>query len=274
MKKYLFLLVLLIFTAGYYVNEQFAEKRILRIGVECDYAPNNWLEEFPTDTNLPLVNDPGHYVEGYDIQIAKLIAEEMNAVLEVRRIDWEDLQNALNRHEIDAIFSGMLDTEERRKYAAFSQTYDITKTEYTILVNNASPYAHAKTFEDFAGARLVAQKGTHLDEVIARVPGAVHLPPVKTVREMLRLVVNNEVDGTVINFDTGQTYERKYKNLTMIRFPKGKGFRLDFNGICAGVRKTDRALLADINGALAHISKRDRQRIMDRTIARAFMVLP
>lgn len=274
MKKILLVLIFSIFLAGYYAHEHFAEKRILRIGVECDYAPNNWLEEYPTDTNLPLVNEPGHYAEGYDIQIAKLVAEKMNAVLEVRRIDWEELHDALNRHEIDAIFSGMLDTKERRKFAAFSNTYDITQTEYTIVVNNASPYAHAQTIEDFAGAKLVAQKGTHLDDAIAQIPGAVHLKPVKTVREMLRLVVNNEVDGTVINLDTGQTYERKYKNLSVIRFPKGKGFNIDFNGICAGVRKTDKRLLADINGALAHISKRDRQRIMDRTIARAFMVLP
>ena len=53
-----------------------------------------------------------------------------------------------------------------------------------------------------------------------------------------------------------------------------KGFKLDFNGICAGVRKGNTKLLEEINNALAKISKRDRQRIMDRTIARAFQILP
>ena len=273
MKKYV-LLILVLCVFSFYAAEHFREKTILRIGVECDYAPNNWLEDHQTDTNLPIVNEPGHYAEGYDIQIAKLIAEEMHAVLEVRRFNWNELLPALARREIDAIFSGMLDTEERHKTADFSQTYDVAQTEYTIVVNRASSYADAEELSDFSGAKLVAQRGTNLDEAIAQISGAVHMPPVDTVQEMLNMVVNNEADGTVINLDTGQTYERKYKNLKVIRFPEGKGFKLDFKGICAGVRKGNTKLLEEINHALAAISKRDRQRIMDRTIARAFQILP
>ena len=273
MKKYV-VLILVLCILGFYAAEHFREKQILRIGVECDYAPNNWLEDHQTDTNLPIVNEPGHYAEGYDIQIAKLVAEEMNAVLEVRKFDWNELPQALARREIDAIFSGMLDTQDRRRYADFSDTYDIVRTEYTIVVNRASSYSYAESLSDFSGAKLVAQRGTNLDEAIAQISGAVHMPPVNTVRDMLNMVVNNKADGTVINFDTGQTYERKYKNLKVIRFPEGKGFKLDFNGICAGVRKGNTKLLEQINNALAKISKRDRQRIMDRTIARAFQILP
>ena len=54
----------------------------------------------------------------------------------------------------------------------------------------------------------------------------------------------------------------------VIRFPKGEGFKFDYKGICAGVRKKDKLLLDEINNALRKLSKRDRQRIMDRTIAR------
>ena len=273
MKKYV-LLILVLCAFSFYAAEHFAEKQTLRIGVECDYAPNNWLEDHQTDTNLPIVNEPGHYAEGYDIQIAKLVAEEMNAVLEVRKFGWNELIPALARREIDAVFSGMLDTQDRHKNADFSDTYDVAKTEYTIVVNRASPYADAETLSDFSGARLVAQNGTTLDKAIAQISGAVHLPPVSTVQDMLNMVVNNKADGTVINFDTGQTYERKYKNLKVIRFPDGKGFDLDFKGICAGVRKGNTKLLEEINHALAKISKRDRQRIMDRTISRAFQILP
>ena len=273
MKKYV-LLILVLCVFSFYAAENFREKTILRIGVECDYAPNNWLEDHQTDTNLPIVNEPGHYAEGYDIQIAKLIAEEMHAVLEVRRFGWNELLPALARREIDAIFSGMLDTEERHKTADFSDTYDITRTEYTIVVNRKSSYADAEELSDFSGAKLVAQRGTNLDEAIEQISGVVHLPPVNTVTEMLNMVVNGEADGTVINLDTGRTYERKYKNLKVIRFPEGKGFKLDFKGICAGVRKGNTKLLEEINHALAAISKRDRQRIMDRTISRAFQILP
>ena len=275
MKKYSLLVVFILCFVGWYLTHEYhGTKRVLRIGVECDYAPNNWLETEATDTNVPIENEPGHYAEGYDIQIAKLVAEEMHAKLVVKKLAWNELTGALKRREIDAIFSGMLDTEERRRDADFSETYDVAKTEYTIVVNNSSRYRDAKTLDDFSEARLVAQKGTHLDDAIEQIPGAVHLPPVNTVSEMLNLVVLYNADGTVINLDTGHTYERKYDNLKMIRFPEGKGFHLDFNGICAGVRKGNAKLLKDINSALAKISKRDRQRIMDRTIARVFIVMP
>ena len=274
MKKYVLLVVILCLASFFFARGHFAEKRVLRIGVECDYAPNNWLETEQTDSNYPIVNEPGHYAEGYDIQIAKRVAEEINATLEVKRISWSELLVALNRREIDAIFSGMLDTEERRKAADFSDTYDVAQTEYTIVVNTASPFRDAKTLGEFSGAKLVAQKGTLLDEVIAQIPGAVHVPPVNTVREMLSMVVDNEVDGTVINLDTGQTYERKHKNLKVIRFPVGEGFNLGFHGICAGVHKGNTKLLKEINSALAEISKRERKRLMDKVVIYAINSLP
>lgn len=275
-KKYI-LLLLLGCVLGFVMHEFYRDEGIgvLRIGVECDYPPNNWMEDYPTDTNLLLENVPGHYAEGYDLQIAKLVAQELHAELIVKKIGWNDLIPALNRREIDAIFSGMLDTEERHKYIAFSNVYDIAQTEYVIVVNKASPYASgARTLDRFIGAKLVAQKNTKLDEAIDQIHGVIHVPPVNTVTEMLNMVVNNEVDGTVINYDTAQTYERKYPNLKLIRFPEGKGFSVNFRGICAGVRKGNAELLDDINAALSKISRRDRQSIMDHTVLRAINVKP
>ena len=72
------------------------------IGVECDYAPNNWLENEPSDTNFPIENEPGHYAECCDIQIAKLVADSLHAELVVKKMDWHELISALNRNEIDS----------------------------------------------------------------------------------------------------------------------------------------------------------------------------
>ena len=267
MKKYILLIVVL-GIAGFYLHDYFTEKRVLRIGVECDYVPNNWEDKQPSDFNFPIVNYQGSYADGYDLQIAKLVADRMNARLEVKKIAWGDLLSALNRGEIDAVFSGMLDTNERRNNAAFSDVYDVTRTEYTITVNSSSTYADAKKLSDFSGARLVAQKGTHLDAAIDQIEGVIHMPPVNTVTEMLNMVVNGEADGTVINLDTGRSYEASHNNLKVIRFPEGQGFKLDFNGICAGVRKGDTKLLGEINDSLKGLSRKDRQRLMDQVIVR------
>ena len=51
------------------------ESNTLRIGMECGYAPFNWTETTKTDTNVAISNVSGAYAEGYDVQIAKKIAD-------------------------------------------------------------------------------------------------------------------------------------------------------------------------------------------------------
>ncbi len=244
------------------------QKKVLRIGVECEYAPNNWEERKQSDFNLPISNHQGYFADGYDVQIAKLVAAELNSEIEIKKISWNDLIPALNNGEIDVIFSGMLDTDERKAQAAFTDIYEAHKTEYTIIVNNQSKYVGAKKFSDFTGARIIAQKGTNLDAVIDQIPGVIHVNPVNTVNEMIKSIVDFKVDGAVINLDTGRSYEATYKNLTVIRFPENEGFVLGFTGICAAVRKNDTELLHRINNALKTIEPNERRRIMDRTVSR------
>ena len=243
-------------------------KPLLRVGVECDYVPNSWEENTPSEYNLPIANHEGYYAEGYDIQIAKLVADKLDYTLEVRKIAWNDLLPSLNNGDIDAIFSSMLDTEERRKIAAFSDPYEVHKVEYGIIVDSVSPYITAKTLSDFRGAKIVGEKGTKLDEVIDQIPGVIHSKPSDTVPKMIDVVVNGDADGAVIDTDTGHFYEIMNKNLTLIQFPENEGFKLGFSGVCAGVRKKDTELLHKINIALYGIDRRERKRIMDDVSSR------
>lgn len=262
------LLLIILFIATYYYREHVAEKKILRIGMECDYVPHNWEEFKSSESNMPLANVTGSYVEGYDVQIAKRIAEELNMTPEFRKIPWNDLIEALNTGEIDVILSGMLDTEDRRELIAFSDTYEIIKTEYTIFIDTGGKYADASSFADLAGARIVAQKGTKHDEVVDQIPDVIHIEPAETITEALNMILEGNADGMVMDLDAAVLYETAYKTLSIIRFSEGEGFVLNFRGVCAGVRKRDTKLLNEINNAIGNISKRERRRLMDRTISR------
>ena len=262
------LLLIILCIAVYYYRVNFAEKKVLRIGMECDYVPSNWEEFKPSESNVPLANITGSYAEGYDVQIAKRIAEELGMTPEFRKIHWNDLIEALNTGEIDVIFSGMLDTEDRRKLIAFSDTYEITKTEYTIFIDTRGKYADASSFADLAGARIVAQKGTEHDAVVEQIPEVIHLEPAETITEALNMIIEGKADGMVMDLDAAVSYESAYHTLSVIRFSEGEGFVVNFSGVCAGVRKKDTKLLNGINKAIGNISKRERRRLMDRTISR------
>ena len=243
-------------------------RQVLRVGSECDYPPNNWTEDRDTDSNIPLENREAHWAEGYDIQIAKAVADKMGAKLEIYKLDWNELIPALNNREIDAIFSSMLDTDERKKIISFSDVYEDRLAEYNVVVNRNEKFSHAQKITDFRDARFVGQHGTNSDSAINQIPGAIHLQPVDSTIEMLDKLKKKEVDAIILDVEIINMYQQTYPNMLAIKFPNGQGFNFGYSGVCAGVRKNDTRLLNDINSALNGISKHERQRIMDRSIAR------
>ena len=268
MRKFIILLVSLLCVYFYFEIHHRAHVRVFRVAVECDYPPHNWEESRQTESNVQISNVEGRYAEGYDIQIAKLVAESMGATLEVKKIPWQELADALNKREVDAIFSGMLDTSARRKVMSFSDVYDVQTSVYGVMVRKNGKYSNAGRLSDFIGASFVAQKDSNLDRAIAQIKGAIHLPPVVHVSEVFDKLIQGEADATVLDLDSAGTYARVYPGFMMIRFEEGEGFKFDFTGVCAGVRKGDTKLLEEINKALKGITKHDRQRIMDQAISR------
>lgn len=242
---------------------------VLRVGMECAYAPNNWEEVAASETNLPISNHQGFYADGYDVQIAKLVCQTLDAEIEIVKLPWDGLLQASNNGQIDMIVSGMVDSEEHKQAAAFSDTYAVQATEYSVLVHKDGVYAGAKRLSDFSGASLLGQKGTKLDSVIEQVPGVNHISPVDSIPNMLDRLNAGTVDGIVVNLDSANAYLKTYPDLAVVDFPDGEGFQLDFNGICIGLRTDDTELLARVNQALAEISTETRQSLMDAATEKA-----
>ena len=61
--------------AGLLLAVACASAETLRIGMECDYAPFNWTQAEPSDTAVPIAS--GGYADGYDVRIAKIIADKL-----------------------------------------------------------------------------------------------------------------------------------------------------------------------------------------------------
>ncbi len=237
---------------------------VLRVGMECAYAPNNWQESAPSDTNVPIENLPGGYAEGYDVQIAKLIGEQTGYDIAVMMLAWDGLIEALNQGQIDMIIAGMADTAARREAINFSDPYHVT--EYGIMLDQNSPFASAKTIHDFAGASVLGQKDTMLDSVIDQMEGVEHLTPVSSVPNMISRLQEGTCDAIVVNVENSGAYLDANPNFTVVRFAQGDGFDLGFVGACVGLRKSDDALLAEVNAALATIDDAMRDELWNTAV--------
>ena len=238
--------------------------RVFKVGIECDFVPYNWQEAAPSDTNVPLANNEGFYAEGYDVQIAKAIADKMGVKIEIHKVAWGDILPFLKDGKIDIIISGMVDTKERREIADFSDVYTAQPIEYCIMVREDDRFAEAGMLADFYGARMVGQKESKMDELIDQVPGVVHLPPVDTIPQMFEALHRGEADGVIITRESTSSMMKEFPGLAVVRFVYGQGFKLDYNGICAAVRKGDKQLLKAINNALSGISTETRMELINR----------
>lgn len=244
-------------------TEEATERKVYRVGMECGYAPSNWTEDEATDTNLPIENLEGFYAEGYDVQIAKLIGEYLDADIVIVKLAWEGLIEALNQGQIDMIIAGMADTEERRQSINFSDTYNVKDTEYCLLVRADGDYVDATSLSDFAGASVLGQKGTRYDEVIDQIEGVNHLPAVDSTSSMLSRLDAGTTDAIVVDTTLAESYLDAYPDFAIVYFEDGKGFNIGFHGACVGLRLEDTELLEQVNAALATIDAETRQQLRD-----------
>ena len=232
------------------------ESNEFRVGMECAYAPSNWQESEATDTNIPVENVSGAYAEGYDVQIARIIADSLGKDLVIVKLSWDGLIDALNQGQIDAIIAGMMDTAERRESINFSDPY--RETTYGIMVLADSPYVNAASIQDFSGAAVLGQQGTALDDVIDQIEGVDHLSPVGSVPDMISRLQQGSCDAIVINEENAEGYLASNPNFRLVTFAEGSGFTLPAKGSCVGLRKSDTELLDQVNAILATLDKDTR----------------
>ena len=231
---------------------------------ECAYAPNNWQESEATDSNVPVENVAGAYAEGYDVQIAKAIAEGLGKELVIVKLSWDGLIDALNQGQIDAIIAGMMDTAERRESINFSDPYK--ETIYSMMVLAGSPYENAASIQDFSGAAVLGQQGTALDDVIEQIEGVDHLSPVGSVPDMISRLQQGSCDAIVVNVENAPGYLASNPDFCLITFSGGNGFTLPAKGSCVGLRKSDTALLEQINEILGTLDNATRDEMWQTAV--------
>lgn len=273
MRKLLFMLVALLGIVGLTgcnKEPQFDfSKGKLVVGLEAGYAPFNWMETEKTDTNVKL-DGMNAYVEGYDVQIAKMIAEDLGLELVIKMIDWDGLIPALKSGVIDVIIAGMSPTEVRKRSINFTNEY--YRSDHVVIVKIDSPFANATKFSDFAGAKIMGQKGTLYDNLakqLAQKAGGVYQQPLDNVPAIIYSVKSGVTDVTIVERPVALSIVSTNPELKFIRLNEEFEVSEIDEIVSTGVRKGDDKLREKINESLAKISQETRERLMEEAIAKA-----
>lgn len=70
--------------------ENITSAGVIKVGMECAYAPFNWTQPDNADGAVKIANAEG-YANGYDVQVAKNIAKELGVELEIYAYEWDAL---------------------------------------------------------------------------------------------------------------------------------------------------------------------------------------
>lgn len=237
----------------------------LRIGMECGYAPFNWTQQ--DDSNGAVaIEGGGGYANGYDVQIAKKVADGLGKELVIVKTEWDGLVPAVQSGVIDGIIAGMSPTAERKESIDFSDNYYVS--DLVIVVRADSPYADATSLADFSGAKITGQLNTFHDTVIDQIEGVEHVTAMPDFPSMRVALESGIIDGYVSERPEGISASAANSSFAFVGFDLENGFtyNVDDAAIAMGIKK-DSDLTAQVNEVLAGISQEERDQLMKDAIA-------
>ena len=238
------------------------ETDTFKVGLECGYPPFNWTQLDDSNGAVPIEGSP-EFAGGYDVEIAKRIAEGLGKELVIVKTEWTGLLPALTSGKIDAIIAGMSPTEERKETIDFSDIY--YKSDLVMVVKRGSKYENATSIQDFKGAKITAQLNTFHYTVIDQIEGVNKQPAMDDFPAMRVALESGTIDGYVTERPEAISAEAANPNFKMVEFTDGFVTSDDDTAIAVGIRKGSE-LREKINQILADISEEERTKLMDEAI--------
>lgn len=239
----------------------------LRVAMECAYAPYNWAQGDDSNGAVKIAGS-SDYAYGYDVIMAKLVAEELGRDLEIVKLDWDALVPAVQSGDVDMVIAGQSITADRLKVVDFSDPYYYASI--VTLVKSDSAYASAQGLSDLAGATCTSQLGTvWYDVCLGQIADANILPAQETAPAMLVALDSGAIDLVVTDMPTAMAAVEVY-DFTILDFTGLEdNFEVSDEEINLGIsiQKGNTELLNTVNKVLSKLSNEDYENMMAEAIS-------
>lgn len=244
------------------------EDGVLTVAMECAYAPYNWTQADDSNGAVPIANNPGSYANGYDVTIAKKIAEANGWELEIMALDWEGLSPALSAGTVDMVIAGQSMTADRMAVVDMAGPYFYASIVCVTKVD--SPLSEAAGISQLSGT-CTAQTGTvWYDTCLPQIDGAELMPASETAPAMVMAVESGTVDFICTDLPTAMGACATYPDLVILDFTGSEdNFSVSEEEINIGlsVRKGNTTLLEAANKVLADMTEEDFNTLMNEAIS-------
>lgn len=135
-----------------YTLEGIKSKGKIVMGTSADYPP------FETHDMI----DGEDQIVGFDIELAKYIAEELGVELEIIDMDFDKLLGGLSTGMLDMVIAGMNPDPKRAEAVNFTDLY--YESNHAVLIHKDN-LGKISTMDDLYGKRIGVQIGTTQEEI-------------------------------------------------------------------------------------------------------------
>lgn len=243
-------------------------KEVLRVGMECAYAPFNWTQDeetTPDGSKAVKIYDSTFYAYGYDVAVSQMIADQLGMELEIHKVEWSSIGISLDAGDYDCIIAGMGRTKEREMSYAFTSPYYYR--DNCIVVKADGAYKDVTGLSQLAGTgcKVTTQLGTGWIPLLDQIDGAVTGSNYETTSECFMAVSNGVADICIVDLPTAQSALLTNKDLKIIVFDENDSFSGDEEmvNVCIATRKSDTALRDKIQGAMDALGWSDKAKMDD-----------
>ncbi|GIP59422.1 transporter substrate-binding domain-containing protein [Paenibacillus sp. FSL W8-0186] len=209
-----------------------AAKKLV-LGLSADFPPYEF----------HIKNDKGEdEIVGFDVEIAKEIAKDMGAELEIKDMVFSSLLNELGSGRVDIVISGLSPTPERAKEIEMSQIYYNAKQAVVAREADKDKYS---TLESLEGLKIGVQKSSIQEDIAKEIPGA-KLTSLAKISDIIMQLNSGRVDVAIIE---GPVAESFVKNVDGIVITDAEPVTED-EGYVVGIKKGNKELLDQVNATL------------------------
>ena len=249
------------------------EDGVFTVGMECAYAPYNWTQMDDSNGAVPISNVPGSYANGYDVMIAKKIAEANGWELEIVSSAWDSLCPAVQSKTMDANIAGQSMTADRMQEVDMAGPYYYATI--VCVTRKDSPNVSAASIHDLTG-KCTSQSGTiWYDSCLPQIEGAELLAPAETAPAMIMQLQTGMVDFICTDMPTAMAAVAKDDSLVILNFSGTDGDfqfaseeeRAENVNIGISVLKGNDYLKNAIDSVLSQMTEDDFNALMDQAIA-------
>lgn len=242
------------------------DKKVLRVGMECAYAPFNWTQDTDTTPDgskaVPIYGSD-YYAYGYDVAVAQMLADQLDMELEVHKVEWSSIGISMDAGDYDCIIAGMGKTAEREQAYSFTEPYYYR--DNCIVVKKDGDYSDVKGLSDLAGTgcKVTTQLGTGWIPLLDQIDGAEQSGNYETTSECFMAISNGVADVCVVDLPTAESAALTNPDLEIITLDENDTFTGDDEmvNVCIATRKDDTELRDKLQGAMDDIGWNDKEKM-------------